>query len=183
MTATCSISGCGFHGKLRLGLCGKHYMRQRRTGSPTGSIPRKVGGKNKHPLYSAWSGMVNRCTNPNNSAYGRYGGRGVTVCDRWREFDNFLADMGERPEGMTLDRINPRGPYAPENCRWADMKTQRRNISPEGDARMRAAMSEGVKGRWAKWRTERGLPPHAPTRAEYRAQAKARAVQAKETAL
>jgi DNA-binding transcriptional regulator YiaG len=97
--------------------------------------------------------MVGRCHNPNHSSYGRYGAQGVYVCDRWRaKFANFLTDMGERPEGMTLDRIDPRGPSSPGNCRWADTKTQRRNISPEGDRRMREAMSQGVRRRWAEWR-------------------------------
>lgn len=96
--------------------------------------------------------MVNRCHNPNNYSYPRYGGRGITVCERWRSFENFLADMGERPEGMTLDRIDGTGPYAPENCRWATIREQRANITPEGDRRMRTAMSAGVKRHWREWR-------------------------------
>jgi hypothetical protein len=170
MPEVCSIEGCNFEGKLRRGLCGKHYMRLRRSGNALGVREGKTKTYlSKHPLYTAWSGMVNRCTNPNNSSYGRYGGRGITVCERWRTFANFLADMGERPPGKTLDRIDPRGPYSPENCRWADKIEQRANISRAGDKRMREAMSVGVKRYWEKWRMERGLPPHAPTRAEYRA--------------
>ena len=101
--------------------------------------------------------MINRCHNPNNSSYRRYGARGVYVCDRWRiDFMAFLSDMGERPLGMTLDRINPLGPYAPDNCRWATIQEQRKNISAEGDQRMRQAMSQGVKRRWQKWRESKG---------------------------
>lgn len=113
----------------------------------------------KHPLYSAWAGMVNRCYNPNNSSFGRYGARGVTVCERWvvgddglTGFQAFLTDMGERPSGRTLDRIDPMGPYSPTNCRWATIKEQRQNISKAGDLRMRAAMSEGVKRHWVEWK-------------------------------
>lgn len=131
--------------------------------------PKRLIGRSKHPLYRAWAGMVNRCRNPNNSSYGRYGARGIYVCDRWRTFENFLADMGERPEGMTLDRIDPTGPYAPGNCRWADITTQRRNISADGDRRMREAMSEGVKRRWAEWREEWKPMPADDIRAARRA--------------
>jgi hypothetical protein len=153
----CKIEGCEETSKLRLGLCGKHYMRLKRTGDPLKA--RKPGRQTSirsHPLYGAWAGMVNRCTNPNNSSYGRYGGRGITVCDRWRKFENFLADMGERPDGMTLDRINPRGPYAPGNCRWATPKEQRANVDPEREAAGRKINSEKRTAYWAKWRQERG---------------------------
>jgi len=71
--------------------------------------------------------MGQRCTNPNHMAYQDYGGRGIVICRRWRSFENFLADMGERPEGMTLDRIDNDGNYEPGNCRWATPKVQRAN--------------------------------------------------------
>jgi hypothetical protein len=71
--------------------------------------------------------MRYRCLNPNATGYERYGGRGVTICDRWQDFKNFLADMGERPEGKTLDRVDPDGDYKPDNCRWATPGEQAHN--------------------------------------------------------
>jgi hypothetical protein len=76
------------------------------------------------PTYLSWDNMIQRCTNPNRPEYSYYGGRGITVCERWRDFTNFLADMGERPEGTSLDRIDGDGNYEPGNCRWADRATQ-----------------------------------------------------------
>lgn len=79
------------------------------------------------PTYRTWQDMKKRCTNPRHKDWASYGGRGITVCERWRVFAVFLEDMGERPDGMTLDRRDPDGHYEPGNCRWATARTQARN--------------------------------------------------------
>lgn len=85
------------------------------------------GRGTKDPTYGTWYSMRQRCRNPNNHKYKYYGGRGITVCKRWDAFLDFLADMGERPAGRTLDRIDPDGNYEPGNCRWATPREQRLN--------------------------------------------------------
>lgn len=88
--------------------------------------------KLKHGMAStgahrSWQAMNRRCNNPNTPDYPYYGGRGISVCERWKDFANFYEDMGARPEGLTLDRVDPDGDYEPDNCRWATRLEQTRN--------------------------------------------------------
>lgn len=91
-------------------------------------------GQSKHPLWVTWQDMKARCYRKTAKDYDRYGGRGVTICKRWLGYNgfwNFVEDMGERPKGYTLDRIDTNGNYEPSNCRWASRYQQQsnRNIS------------------------------------------------------
>jgi hypothetical protein len=134
----CSIEGCEGKGILSIkgtevfskGYCSMHYLRHIRHGD-VNKIGRKVGeDRDKNPTYRSFNGIKGRCYNVNNQSYPSYGGRGIKVCDRWlgvHGFTNFNEDMGERPEGYSLDRINNDGDYEPSNCRWATAHTQAGN--------------------------------------------------------
>lgn len=119
-------------GNLRFGTvksCG--CLQQRRSSETMTKTLLKHGrnrkGKTK-PEYISWQAMKERCYNTNKENYIYYGKIGIEVCERWKNsFTNFFEDMGERPEGYTLDRIDPHGNYEPSNCRWATYKEQRNN--------------------------------------------------------
>jgi hypothetical protein len=102
----------------------ERFEEQRHSGDAT-----RTHGMYGTPTYNSWTAMRARCYRRGCNGYKNYGGRGITVCERWRSsFENFLADMGERPDGMTLDRINVEGNYEPGNCRWATKSEQRKNV-------------------------------------------------------
>lgn len=85
-------------------------------------------GRRKTSVYCRWDDMIQRCSNPKSPVYKYYGARGITVCERWEKFENFLADMGEPPKGKQLDRIDNDGNYEPGNCRWITHWEQSRNF-------------------------------------------------------
>lgn len=128
---TCSVEGCDKPSKCK-GMCNMHYLRVWKSGdvgTPQSHYRhRSHNGAESHELHHTWENMLQRCTNPRNTAYHNYGGRGITVCQRWYDFNNFVADMGPKPTPLhTLDRKNNDGNYEPENCRWATRKEQQAN--------------------------------------------------------
>lgn len=112
------------------------------------------GESHKTPEHFAWMAMIGRCTNPTCHDYDRYGGRGITVCARWRDYVNFLADMGRKPSrSHTLDRWpDVNGNYEPGNCRWATWQQQQRNRSTN-----RVIVVNGVPRLLVEWAEVSGL--------------------------
>jgi hypothetical protein len=128
--------------------------------------------------YTVWWRMRQRCEDQNDAAYHDYGGRGITVCARWHSFESFLEDMGERPEGLTIERINNDGSYEPSNCRWATRTEQGRNkrsnrlLTYGGETRPLSEWAEikGLRMRtlWARlyvynWTLDRALTTQVST--------------------
>lgn len=114
------IKSCGCWNKERIGKMNLSHGHNK--------------GRSQSATYDSWRAMKERCYNKKNKRYESYGGKGIIVCDRWKNsFENFLEDMGERPEGMTLDRIDVNGNYEPNNCRWVDATTQAYNIGLRKD--------------------------------------------------
>lgn len=107
----------------------------------------------RHPIYRSWNHMKDRCLNPNSDYYHDYGGRGISVCEKWMRFNGFLEDMGASHKvGLTIDRIDNNGNYEPGNCRWADKKTQANN--KRGNV---AITVNGVTKNLAEWITIYGI--------------------------
>lgn len=129
---SCTVNGCD-NKHLAKGYCRKHYYAYRRWGVDEMLVnhhsyaSKGLIKKNDMREYRAWCEMKRRCDNPNRPRYKDYGGRGIKYCTEWESFDKFLLDMGECPDGMTLDRIDVDGDYCKENCRWTDYATQNRN--------------------------------------------------------
>lgn len=112
----------------------------------------KHGGRHS-ALYPTWCNIKARCHNPNHPRYRHYGGRGIFMCEEWKaSFDTFRRDMGERPPGMSVDRIDNNAGYSPENCRWATQKVQCRN---KRDNRILTA--HGISAPMAEWAERSGI--------------------------
>lgn len=112
-------------------------------------------GMHKSPEYKAWKQMIQRCTNPREKRYARYGGRGIRVCERWRIFENFFSDLGPRPSSRhSIDRKNNDGDYEPCNCRWASRVQQMRNFS-----RNRLIRFRGVTRCLQEWADDLQITP------------------------
>lgn len=118
--------------------------------------------KNARPsrTYSSWAAMMSRCYNKRSKDYKRYGAKGISVCRHWHKFENFLNDMGIRPEGKSIDRLDPAGNYNPRNCRWATAKEQVQNRRPsnykvsEAHKRKLARLKRKF---WIVWRAARNV--------------------------
>lgn len=113
-----------------------------------------ASGPSKSPTYQTWMGMLQRCKVPQNANFADYGGRGITVCDRWTSFESFLEDMGERPTGTSIERRDNAGHYEPSNCYWAT-KFQQANNRRSNRLIEHAGRSQTV----SEWAKEAGITP------------------------
>lgn len=137
--------------RLRAGItksCGCLQLQKRKMGNP-------IHGGRHTKAYRVWENIKTRCNNPNNSSYAHYGGRGIQVCKEWGNFPNFLADMGQPPDGKTLDRIDVNKGYYKENCRWVTKSTQCRNTRWN-----RMIEWRGETKCLADWADDIGIPYH-----------------------
>lgn len=151
---------CGIEKMMRLAHIKSGYKS---CGCSNHRRPTSIKGlhnKKEHPLYLSWMHMIARCECPTDKAYPSYGGRGIKVCERWHDINAFIADMGERPKGMSIDRINNDGNYEPGNCRWATALEQagnkRRSIRIDGMCLMQKCRQVGIKYSSALYRVKKG---------------------------
>lgn len=129
MSHPCSVEGCARDSR-RLGMCSMHYYRTRKHGNPGTPGPSfEYHGMHGTKVYGTWHHMIERCENPKNISFPKYGAKGISVCGRWRDsFTDFLDDMGEPPTNQRqIDRIDSSGNYEPGNCRWATPTENLRN--------------------------------------------------------
>ncbi len=130
---------------------------KRKTGAQPGNQNRLVHGyskkRNMSPTYLVWTDMKRRCQNRSHPAFKWYGARGITVCERWLDFKNFVADMGDKPSGLTIDRIKNEQGYNPSNCRWASRSDQSNNQTTN-----HLVTANGLTLNIAQWSRKTGIP-------------------------
>lgn len=147
---TCSVDGCD-KPSVAKGLCDKHRKRLARHGHIEATRPADWGDRTAHPLYKMWHGMIRRCEEETNKSFVNYGARGITVCDEWKDFWAFLADMGPRPSGRhSVERLDNTKGYSKENCCWATPAQQARN---RRNAVITESLAKEIKRR--AWRGEK----------------------------
>jgi hypothetical protein len=153
---TCANYRCG---------CGKEFESQvyhiksgKKKSCGCGSSPKRLAqfntkhGLSKTKAYKSWFAMMRRCYREKSDGFVNYGGRGITVCHEWHQFEQFYADMGEPGKGMSIDRIDNNGNYEPSNCRWATQKEQNRN-----QRRNRLLSIDGLTKTMAEWAEIAGI--------------------------
>lgn len=128
--------------------------RCRQCAGEQAAVTRGCDGRDGTPTHNSWKAMHTRCYQPSHAAYPRYGGRGITVCRRWHDYDNFVADMGERPEGTSLERKKNDKGYSLSNCYWATPTQQQRNRRSN-----RYLTADGRTQLLADWAKELGTAP------------------------
>ena len=135
LVRNCSTCGAEFavrYQSSRQVFCSRSCGSKPHANRPDSTNSNWRGGKTQHELYHVYNDMLGRCRRPTHHGYANYGGRGIYVCQRWiDDFWNFVDDMGPRPPGLSIDRVNNDGPYSPDNCRWATAKQQRANRRPQ----------------------------------------------------
>lgn len=137
---TCTVERCVREHEAG-GYCQAHYVKYKKYGNPLAGKTFERHGMENSPEYSVWLNMKQRCYNPKNGAYMNYGGRGIIMCDEWKNsFSAFLKDMGTRPKRYTLDRIDNNKGYSLDNCRWATPAEQNVN------QRIRKDNTSGYRG-------------------------------------
>lgn len=136
-------------GRIRIVL-GQSLQERKSNSCGIGKCDYRKHGQSYTPEYLAWRAMLDRCYKPNVKMYKRYGGRGISVCSKWRSsFENFLKDMGQRPSSdYSIDRINNNGNYAPKNCRWATRNQQSNNI--RSNRRLRLKNKNHTIAEWSR---------------------------------
>lgn len=151
----CEVSSCNKLTKNKK-YCNSHAMRLWRYGDPLGGSKRYNHGMSNTPTYASWSSMKNRCSAENGHHYRYYVKKEIKVCERWQSFENFLSDMGEKPAGTTIDRIDNNKGYEPSNCRWVTWDVQCANRNNHKGEQIpeerKVRISNGLKKAWAEGR-------------------------------